>query len=147
MLTPLRDLFAAVFFLAIGLTVDPAELVPMLPAALVLALVTAATKVWTGRFAARREGVGRRGQLRAGTALIARGEFSLVIIGLVGTSSAAVGAVATPYVFILAILGPVVTRFAGGGVVQCAKVRRPTCYSVANPLQHNATPSLLSPLF
>ena len=115
-LTPLRDLFAAVFFLAIGLSVDPAELVPMLPAALVLALVTAGTKVWTGQFAARREGVGRPGQLRAGTALIARGEFSLVIIGLVGMSSAVVGAVATPYVFILAILGPLLARLSGGGM-------------------------------
>ncbi len=31
-LTPLRDLFAAVFFVAIGLSVDPSDLVPMLPA-------------------------------------------------------------------------------------------------------------------
>ena len=114
-LSPLRDLFAAIFFLAIGLSVDPAELVPMLPAALALAVVTAATKVLTRQFAARRDGVGRPGQLRAGTALIARGEFSLVIIGLVGMSSAAVGAVATPYVFILAIVGPVLARFTGGG--------------------------------
>jgi monovalent cation:H+ antiporter-2, CPA2 family len=105
-------LFAAVFFVAIGLSVTPGSLVPMLPAALVLALVTAATKIWTGQFAARRDGVARRGQWRAGTALIARGEFSLVIIGLVGASSAAVGAVATPYVFILAVLGPVLARFA-----------------------------------
>lgn len=35
---------------------------------------------------ARREGVARRGQMRAGTTLVARGEFSLIIIGLVGTS-------------------------------------------------------------
>jgi CPA2 family monovalent cation:H+ antiporter-2 len=115
-LSPLRDLFAAIFFLAIGVSVDPAELVPMLPAALALAAVSAATKVLTGQFAARREGVGRPGQMRAGTALIARGEFSLVIIGLVGTSIEAVGAVATPYVFILAIVGPVLARFTGGGV-------------------------------
>ena len=114
-LSPLRDLFAAIFFLAIGLSVDPGDLVPMLPAALALAVVTAATKVVTGQFAARREGVARPGQMRAGTALIARGEFSLVIIGLVGTSIEEVGAVATPYVFILAIVGPVLARFAGGG--------------------------------
>jgi CPA2 family monovalent cation:H+ antiporter-2 len=114
-LSPLRDLFAAIFFLAIGVSVDPAELVPMLPAALALAAVTAATKVLTGQFAARREGVGRPGRLRAGTALIARGEFSLVIIGLVGASVEAVEAVATPYVFILAIAGPVLARFTGGG--------------------------------
>ncbi|HEV7420092.1 MAG TPA: cation:proton antiporter [Mycobacterium sp.] len=113
-LSPLRDLFAAIFFLAIGISVDPKELVPMLPAALGLAAVTAGTKILTGQFAARREGVGRTGQLRAGTALIARGEFSLVIIGLVGTSIEAVAALATPYVFILAIVGPVLTRYTGG---------------------------------
>ncbi|BBZ60367.1 cation:proton antiporter [Mycolicibacterium monacense] len=113
-LTPLRDLFAAIFFLAIGVSVDPAALIPMLPVATALAVATAATKVLTGQFAARRDGVGRPGQLRAGTALIARGEFSLVIIGLVGASVEALEAVATPYVFILAMVGPVLARFTGG---------------------------------
>jgi monovalent cation:H+ antiporter-2, CPA2 family len=112
-LGPLRDLFAAIFFLAIGLSVDPHELLPMLPVAFALAAVTAATKVATGVFAARRDGVARRGQLRAGTALIARGEFSLVIIGLVGTSVPGVAALATSYVFVMAIAGPVLARFAG----------------------------------
>jgi CPA2 family monovalent cation:H+ antiporter-2 len=114
-LSPLRDLFAAIFFLAIGVSVDPADLIPMLPAAAGLAVVTAGTKVLTGQFAARREGVARPGQLRAGTALIARGEFSLVIIGLVGTTLEAVEAIATPYVFILAMVGPVLARFTGTG--------------------------------
>jgi CPA2 family monovalent cation:H+ antiporter-2 len=113
-LSPLRDLFAAIFFLAIGVSVDPADLIPMLPAAAALAVVTGVTKVLTGQFAARREGVARPGQLRAGTALIARGEFSLVIIGLVGTAFEAVEAVATPYVFLLAMAGPMVARFTGG---------------------------------
>lgn len=112
-LSPLRDLFAAVFFLAIGYVVDPADLVPMLPAAVALALVTGLAKVMTGVFAARREGVARPGQLRAGTALIARGEFSLVIVGLVGVSIPQVSALATPYVFLLAMFGPVLTRFTG----------------------------------
>jgi CPA2 family monovalent cation:H+ antiporter-2 len=86
----------------------------MLPVALALAAVTAATKVATGMLAARRDGVGRRGQLRAGAALIARGEFSLIIIGLVGTSIPAVAALATSYVFVMAIAGPVLARYAGG---------------------------------
>ena len=114
-LSPLRDLFAAIFFLAIGLSVNPKDLVPMLPAALALAAATAATKVATGWFAAGREGVARRGRWRAGSALIARGEFSLVIIGLVGQNIAVVGYIATPYVFILAIVGPLLTRIGGGG--------------------------------
>ena len=110
-LTPLRDLFAAVFFVAIGLQVAPADLLPQLPVALALAAVTAVTKVLTGMYAARREGAARAGQFRAGAALIARGEFSLVIIGLVGAGSGVLGAVATPYVFVLAIIGPMVARF------------------------------------
>ncbi|OBH01091.1 potassium transporter [Mycobacterium sp. E2699] len=113
-LGPLRDLFAAIFFLAIGLSVDPHELLPMLPVALALAAVTAVTKVVTGMVAARRDGVARRGQLRAGTALIARGEFSLIIIGLVGASIPAVAALATSYVFVMAIAGPVLARYVGG---------------------------------
>ncbi|OBI51276.1 cation:proton antiporter [Mycobacterium sp. E787] len=113
-LGPLRDLFAAIFFLAIGLSVDPHELLPMLPVALALAAVTAVTKVVTGMVAARRDGVARRGQLRAGTALIARGEFSLIIIGLVGASIPAVAALATSYVFVMAIAGPALARYVGG---------------------------------
>jgi len=115
-LGPLRDLFGAIFFLAIGLTVDPKELLPMLPVAIALAVITSATKVLTGMFAARRDGVARRGQVRAGTALVARGEFSLIIIGLVATSIPAVDALATSYVFIMAIAGPVLTRYTGGRV-------------------------------
>ncbi|ETW25676.1 cation:proton antiporter [Mycobacterium gastri] len=119
-LGPLRDLFAAIFFLAIGLSVGPKELLPMLPVAVVLAAVTAATKVLTGMFAARRDGVARRGQLRAGTALIARGEFSLIIIGLVGASIPTVAALATSYVFIMAIVGPVAARYTGGPLPSAA---------------------------
>lgn len=115
-LTPLRDLFATIFFLGIGLSVDPGKLVSMLPVALALAAVTAAT----GMFAARREGVARRGQLRAGTALVARGEFSLIIIGLAGASIPGVAALATAYVFVMAIVGPILARYTGGGLPAAA---------------------------
>ena len=114
-LTPLRDLFAAIFFLSIGLSVDVAELVPTLPAALALAVVTGATKVLTGRYAARRDGVARRGQLRAGTALVTRGEFSLVILGLAGAADGRLGALVTGYVLILAVTGPVLMRYVAAG--------------------------------
>ena len=53
-LTLLRDLFAAVFFVSIGLNIAPADLLPMLPFALGLAALTAVTKVITGAYAARR---------------------------------------------------------------------------------------------
>jgi CPA2 family monovalent cation:H+ antiporter-2 len=116
LLEPLRDLFAATFFVAFGLSTDPGAVLPVLPAALALAAVTAATKVGTGWFAARRDGVAVPGRLRAGTALIARGEFSIVIAGLAVTAGVVqVGPVATAYVLVLAVAGPLLTRFADTG--------------------------------
>lgn len=114
-LSPLRDLFAAVFFLAIGLSVSPSALMPMLPVAVALATVTAVTKVAVGWYAALRDGAGVQGRLRAGTALIARGEFSIVIIALAGTQDDRLGPLAAAYVLLLAIAGPLIARFVGGG--------------------------------
>ncbi|GAA2535077.1 cation:proton antiporter [Pseudonocardia hydrocarbonoxydans] len=114
-LAPVRDLFAAAFFLAIGLSIDATDLLPVLPAALALAAVTAVTKVLTGAYAAGRDGVDRDGRLRAGTALITRGEFSIVVIGLVGAAAdPRLGALVAAYVTILATAGPVLTRWADG---------------------------------
>lgn len=111
---PLRDLFAAIFFVLFGFRIDPGDLPPVLLAATVLALVTAATKVATGWWAASRKGLGTRARVRAGTALIARGEFSIVIAGLaIGTTVAPdVVPLAAAYVLILAVAGPVLTRYA-----------------------------------
>jgi CPA2 family monovalent cation:H+ antiporter-2 len=112
LLTPLRDLFAAVFFVFFGLQTDPRSIPPVVLAAAALALVTAATKVATGWWAARRIGVGPRGRWRAGTALIPRGEFSIVIAGLAVAAGRepTLGPLATAYVLILAVLGPLAAR-------------------------------------
>lgn len=68
----------------------------------------------SGRVAARRLGVGPRGQLRAGTALVARGEFSVVIASLgAGTSHGDdLGALAAGYVLLTAIAGPLAAKYA-----------------------------------
>ncbi|MGZ5400904.1 MAG: cation:proton antiporter, partial [Nocardioides sp.] len=68
------------------------------------------TKIATGWYAAGREGAGPQGRWRAGTALTARGEFSLVIIGLVGTQHSSLGELATAYVLVLAVVGPLLAR-------------------------------------
>ncbi|UED84125.1 cation:proton antiporter [Streptomyces profundus] len=108
---PLRDLFAAVFFVFFGLSTTPSDIPPVLVPALVLAVVTALTKIATGWYAARRAGIGPRGRLRAGGALVARGEFSIVIAGLATASEPRVAPVATAYVLILVIVGPLAARW------------------------------------
>lgn len=114
LLEPLRDLFAAVFFVVFGLSTDPRAIPPVLGWALVLAVSTAATKYATGWWAAKRARIGRMGRARAGAALIARGEFSIVIAGLaVGYAAvpAELSALATAYVLIMAVLGPIAARY------------------------------------
>lgn len=114
LIEPLRDLFAAIFFILFALRIDPADMPPVLLVAILLAVVGIATKMFTGWWAGRSLGFGRRARVRAGTALIARGEFSIVIAGL------AIGTEVTPqllplaatYVLLLAVTGPVMTRFA-----------------------------------
>ena len=112
LLTPLRDLFAAVFFVFFGLQTDPSSIFPVLLVATALAAVTAATKVATGWWAARRAGIGPRGRWRAGTALVARGEFSIVIAGLAVSAGreSDLGPLAAAYVLVLAVAGPLLAR-------------------------------------
>jgi monovalent cation:H+ antiporter-2, CPA2 family len=109
---PLRDLFAATFFFFFGLQIDPATLPQALPFGLALAFVTALTKILTGYWAARKLRANRRQRLRAGTALVARGEFSIVVAGLGADIEPQLGVLSAGYVLIMAILGPLLARIS-----------------------------------
>ncbi|MEU8875739.1 cation:proton antiporter [Streptomyces javensis] len=113
LLSPLRDLFAGVFFVFFGLHTDPASIPPVLLPAMTLAVLTAGTKIATGYWAARRAGISARGRWRAGGTLVARGEFSIVIAGLAVTAGIepSLGPLATAYVLILVVLGPLTARW------------------------------------
>ncbi len=112
LLHPLRDLFAAVFFLFFGLQVDPSALGPVVVAAVVLGLVTAGTKVATGWWATRADGVGLWGRRRAAAMLISRGEFSIVIaeLAIAAGLDERIGSLAAAYVMGLAVAGPIALR-------------------------------------
>ncbi len=112
LLAPLRDLFAATFFFFFGLEIDPATLPRVIPLAVALGLVTAFTKLLTGYWATRKKAVDLCGRLRAGTALVARGEFSIVIAGLGLGLEPQLNPLSAAYVLFLAILGPLLARAA-----------------------------------
>ncbi|MCX7619737.1 MAG: cation:proton antiporter [Acidimicrobiales bacterium] len=111
-LAPLRDLFAAAFFIFFTYRVDPSAIAGALVPALLLAMVTTGSKFVTGWWSAARAGVGAAGRRRAGIVLIARGEFSIVIAGLAVDSIAPVelSGLATAYVLVLAVSGPLLAR-------------------------------------
>jgi CPA2 family monovalent cation:H+ antiporter-2 len=123
LLAPLRDLFAAVFFVFFGLQTDPAKILPVAGLAALLALVSMITKLLTGMYAARRAGIAKAGQARAGIALIPRGEFNIVIAGLaVGAGvHPDLGALAAAYVLILAAFGPLAAKLVQPFITAIAK--------------------------
>ena len=110
LLAPLRDLFAAGFFFFFGLQIAPSSLLPALAVAAGLAAITAATKIAAGYFGGRRVGLEKRESLRAGVALVPRGEFSIVIAGLGAVIEPRLGPLSASYVLLLAVLGPLLVR-------------------------------------
>jgi CPA2 family monovalent cation:H+ antiporter-2 len=111
-LSPLRDLFAAIFFVFFGLSTNPADIVPVLLPAALLAVITITTKTITGYVAAKRAGIGVPGRWRAGFALTPRGEFSIVIAGLAVSAGVEprLAPLATAYVLMTVIAGPLLSR-------------------------------------
>ena len=114
LISPLRDLFAAIFFLFFSFQVDPADLFDVLAPAIALAVITTLTKLATGWYSARQLGAGRKGRRRAGASLIARGEFSIVIaaLGAELADGPELGALVAAYVLITAIIGPLAAKYA-----------------------------------
>ncbi|PYE55358.1 cation:proton antiporter [Deinococcus yavapaiensis] len=113
LIEPLRDLFAAIFFVFFGLQLDLTTVPGVLLPAILLALLTTATKMIVGWFGAARLGVRTRGRLRAGATLVPRGEFSILIAGLGVTAGLApqLGPLAAVYVLLTALIGPILARF------------------------------------
>jgi CPA2 family monovalent cation:H+ antiporter-2 len=114
LLEPLRDLFAAIFFLFFAFQINPEDLPGAMVPAVILFVVTAVGKLVTGWVVAKRTGASAPGRIRAGTALIARGEFSIVIasLGVTLVNGAELGSIAAAYVLLTAIGGPLATKHA-----------------------------------
>ena len=109
---PLRDLFAAFFFVFIGLSIDPSTIPPVLGWAVLVGVVTAATKVLTGWWAGRSLEPDRRARAVVGAALVPRGEFALAIAGLAAGSAVdeRLGPFTVAYVIITIVIGSIATR-------------------------------------
>jgi CPA2 family monovalent cation:H+ antiporter-2 len=86
---PVRDMFAAVFFVAVGMSVDPRALVEHGGAVALLTVVVVAGQLVTVSVGAVLSGHGVRTAVQAGLSLAQIGEFSVIIAG-VGVASGAV---------------------------------------------------------
>lgn len=90
LIEPVRDMFAAVFFVAIGMLIQPSLIVEYWQAILAFTAVVIVGKIVAVTVATFLVGESVRTSMQVGMSLAQIGEFSFIIAG-VGTSSAAVG--------------------------------------------------------
>ncbi len=111
-LSPIRDIFAAIFFLFFGITTNPADLPSVLPLALLLAALGIAGKYLVGWWVTR-DLTDKLSTWRATGFLIARGEFSMVIAALAApiVLQVQLQALTLAYVIITAFAASIVLRF------------------------------------
>lgn len=103
---PVRDLFAAIFFVAVGMLFEPAGIRDTWPTALALTGVVIVGKILGGGIGVFLGGFGTRQSVRAGFALAQIGEFAFVIAGL-----GAAGAATSDPLYGVAVAVATVTAF------------------------------------
>lgn len=106
---PLRDTFAAVFFFAFGLTIEPGDIGAVAVPIGAAVLTTFALNVTAGILTARAYRFGRRAAANVGLTILARGEFTLILAALAVEAGLdpRIGPFVAGYVLILALVAPV----------------------------------------
>ncbi len=111
-----RDVFAAVFFVSIGMTVDPALAIKHLPTSLLVLGVVISLQFASVLFGGLLSGTGLRRSVAAGLALGQVGEFAF-ILAEIGRQAYVVGQELQPILVTVAVLSTFTTalllRFAG----------------------------------
>jgi CPA2 family monovalent cation:H+ antiporter-2 len=82
LVTPVRDIFAAIFFVSVGVLIDPSLIARHWPVIVVLTLVVVVGKVVGVSIGAFLTGNSVRTSVKAGMSLAQIGEFSFIIAGL-----------------------------------------------------------------
>jgi CPA2 family monovalent cation:H+ antiporter-2 len=106
---PLRDAFAAVFFFAFGLAIDPSDIGGVAVAAIAAAVMSLVLAIVAGVSTARINGLDRNGAANIAFTVLSRGEFALVLVTLAAAAGLdeRLAPFAAVYVLILAVASPI----------------------------------------
>jgi CPA2 family monovalent cation:H+ antiporter-2 len=111
---PLRDVFAAFFFLNFGLTLNPAQFPGVILPVIGAVVMTIALNIIAGQFVARLNGFGIQEGINASAILQNRGEFALILATL--SLSAGLNPLIQPfaglYVLIMSVMGPILAAYS-----------------------------------
>jgi CPA2 family monovalent cation:H+ antiporter-2 len=112
---PLRDAFAAVFFFAFGLTIDPGDIATVGGAVAIGVVLTFVLNVLAGVVSAMLYRLNRRAAANISLTVLGRGEFSLILATFAAAAGLdpRIGPFVALYVLALAILGPLFASRSG----------------------------------
>jgi K+:H+ antiporter len=113
---PLRDMFAAIFFVAVGMLLDPAVAAANWPLIAALVAVLVCGKIIGVTVGSFLTGHGSRLSLRAGMSLAQTGEFAFIIVGV----GAGIGGAARVLPHVAAAVS-VITAFASPWLVRASE--------------------------
>lgn len=125
---PVRDLFSAVFFVSIGLLIDPAVLLEYIGPILIITAVVVAGKVVTCSFGTFVAGNNIRSSMRVGMGLAQIGEFSFIIAALglsLQVTSSFLYPIAVAVSALTTLLTPYLIRYSDQVVGMIARVMPP----------------------
>lgn len=108
---PLRDAFAALFFFAFGLAIEPSDVASVVVPVMAAVVTTVALNLTAALLVSRFNALGPREAANVGVTVLARGEFSLILASLAIAAGLdpRLGPFVAGYVLVLAIAGPVAT--------------------------------------
>ncbi|MFZ5477741.1 MAG: cation:proton antiporter [Myxococcota bacterium] len=128
---PVRDVFAAIFFVAVGMLIDPALIVENWAPVVALTVVVLVGKVFAVSVGAFLVGTGMRGSVSAGMSLAQIGEFSFILAAL-GLSLGAIG----KFLYPVAIAVSAITAFTTPAFIRAAdRVADRVDHKLPAPLQ------------
>ncbi len=112
LVVPFRDFFGAIFFFGFGLSIDPFTLGGAVWLALGAAALSLVGVTISGLIVGKRNGLSPIGSLNTGFTLLARGEFSIIIVNLAlaGSLMPILQPFAALYVLILASVSPLLAK-------------------------------------
>lgn len=115
-IVPIRDIFAAVFFISVGMLIDPVIIMQEWKAVFLISVITISGKLLSTSVGAFLSGQSLTTSIRAGFSMAQIGEFSFIIVAL-GVSLQAVGNKIYPLVVAVSAITtfttPYLIRFSG----------------------------------
>ncbi|MFI5059989.1 MAG: cation:proton antiporter [Actinomycetales bacterium] len=136
---PLRDVFAAFFFLNFGLALNPAKFPDVLVPVVLAVVLTIVLNILAGQFVAWVNGLGAQAGINTTVILQNRGEFALILatLSLSAGLDERIQPFAGLYVLVMAVLGPMLAANSekiGAMILRTGKSKKPAAQKSRDPM-------------